>query len=444
MTTKNEQLLNEIADFLVVYMKSGKLNVNSFVKDPHLNIRNIEDLLKVHFLLKKDVVEFVSRLPVRIRKFKTSTTVQSRVASGQVKGQMNWPRTFKERLSTGNQDTSLYAYHERSRSYQMKENLVLKEMLSILYRILFHDIRSERFANYGWFQTWKDLKPVLKNIYEKNIYLNRIQSADTAVTGRMIQDTLKHRNPLYRDAAKILLTYRKVMDFEVDQREVMELLKETFIEPEKEEVLFELYWVIQFIKQGSRQARLHLIDGKNNLVAQWEDQHFRYDLYHDSTGSNELIFEVPLAEVKESSHPYLVRKVRSFEAAETFSSIIDPHRKKDSSLWRGRPDILLEVRDKESNKLVKVVIGEVKHTPNKNYAIQGLRELVDYLYFVKDQKGNYIFENDLGEEVEIMGALFLDEIEVQEGKDDGAVQIVSMRSDNKGEKLFEWIQKKKF
>lgn len=105
---------------------------------------------------------------------------------------------------------------------------------------------------------------------------------------------------------------------------------------------------------------------------------------------------------------------------------------------------MLEVRDKESNKLVKVVIGEVKHTPNKNYAIQGLRELVDYLYFVKDQKGNYIFENDLGEEVEIMGALFLDEIEVQEGKDDGAVQIVSMRSDNKGEKLFEWIQKKKF
>ena len=72
----------------------------------------------------------------------------------------------------------------------------------------------------------------------------------------MIQNTLSHRNPLYRQAAKLLLHYRELLKRKYNQEILKELLKETFIFPDKEAVLFELFWTIQLIKNSSEHAQL--------------------------------------------------------------------------------------------------------------------------------------------------------------------------------------------
>ena len=182
-------------------------------------------------------------------------------------------------------------------------------------------------------------------------------------------------------------------------------MKETFVFPEKEEVLFELYWVVQLIKHNSENAELRLIDGRDNLVASWSDEENTYYLYHDSTGSNQIHFHITVDEMKEYTHPFIDRKVESMNLAvkmanETFGRGFDT-----TTLWSGRPDIIVEVYDNESGSLKKIYLGEVKYTTSVDYTITGLRELVDYMKLIKDKKHHFLDDRD---DVEIYGLLFSD------------------------------------
>jgi hypothetical protein len=402
-----EELIEEISDFLVIYLKSGKIGVNSFIKKTQMNISQLEQFIQVHFLLKEEVKQFVRTLPTFIRRFKTSTTVVLETFQGEVRGQIHWPNTIKERLKQNVRDRTIYTCGEKNRYYHIKENIVLKEFIHVLYQLLFHTLPTSTYEKYEWFSEWRQLKQIIEHIYLKNVYLSRIPLDKVNVTNRMLMEVSHHRFPLYRNAASLLLQYRELMSVKLKEEELKKLLKETFIYPEKDEVLFELYWVIQLIKNNTENAELQMIDGSQNLVAKWMDDRFSYYLYHDSTGSNNLKFHVSKEEVKETYHPYIKRKVEAMDEVdqivkESFSVTYDKH-----SFWSGRPDILLEVYDLRTNKLVKVIIGEVKHTTNVTYAISGLKELLDYMKLVKDNSNQYLDMNSL---VQVKGILFVDNL----------------------------------
>jgi hypothetical protein len=65
----------------------------------------------------------------------------------------------------------------------------------------------------------------------------------------------------------------------------------------------------------------------------------------------------------------------------------------------------VEVYQIKTNALRKVILGEVKYTDSVEYAITGLRELMDYMKLVKDYNGTYLDES---ERVEVAGMLFSD------------------------------------
>lgn len=83
-----------------------------------------------------------------------------------------------------------------------------------------------------------------------------------------------------------------------------------------------------------------------------------------------------------------------------------------NTYWSGRPDIIVEIIDKKTQRLKKVVLGEVKFTKNVNYALEGLRELVDYMKLVKHIDGKYLDEYD---DVKIEGILFTHTLSSLEG-----------------------------
>jgi len=174
-----------------------------------------------------------------------------------------------------------------------------------------------------------------------------------------------------------------------------------------------------------RKVEFNLIDGQNNAVAEWEDEENLYRIYHDSTGS--LSFQENLAKVdlpKEDGYLYRQGKVvkKWQEVAEEALGV-----KGTDQLWGGRPDILLEKYRKsetKENELSQVFIGEVKYTENPDYAAQGLKELLEYLAFVKEN--DKYFSNSLSffASSKLKGALFTDKLELDQpgsGKDRLAV-----------------------
>lgn len=411
---KTEVILKEVGENLFPYIKAGKLKPESIIKDidVNLNINNIDKLIRIHYILKQEVIDFVRNLEDRVRNVKTSTVSNTSISRRGIRGKINWTCTFAQRAKTNPKDYSVYAYSKRDKEFEIHENLVLKELLRIIITILNNDLK---YANqsYDWLNTWfkKDnLRDILNNVYHKNIYLRKINlNHSKKVTHRMITKTQQSRKLLYREAAELLLKYRKLMNHELNEEEAKELLRSTFIQPEKEDVLFELYWVIKIIKQFDKQESntvFNLIDSKSDsLISYWTDENFKYNMYHDSVGS--FNFREPISGIKElpNQDNFIKRQ------AKVFQKLIQLNFNKEDILWGGRPDIILEKRDINSDKIICLFIGEVKNTKNKKYAIQGFKELLEYMVHIKHESKYFNKEiNNLFENNKVKGALFVDSI----------------------------------
>ncbi|WP_041606948.1 hypothetical protein [Halanaerobium praevalens] len=250
----------------------------------------------------------------------------------------------------------------------------------------------------------------------KNVYLKKISLDNTIISERMIADTKKSRNYLYQKAAELLEFYLDYIennswkDRDEESKEILELLRNSFIKPEKDSVLFELYWVIKLLRVNAKGYKLNLLDGNSNLTAEWLRGNYKYSLYHDSTASKELNWNVDLNEINNSSNSYLKRKALSYKNAKKISSIFNSEI--SSSYWSGRPDIIIEIRNRSDNSLKKIILAEVKHTRNHETAKNGLKELLDYIYLIKDSNKKYF---DISQaKIEIEGLLLVDQIKKED------------------------------
>ncbi len=415
MKVSSEILLNEISNELNQFLMYGNLSPFTKEIDPNLNIDNLNKLLRIHFILTRSngkdkigVIDFVEQLPSRLRRIKTTIKKETEILDGEVRGRISWKDTISERFKRNPKDKTIFVCEKKEKNYNIAENLVLKQLLQTIHTIIYNDLNIAFENQYKWLKEWideRELKEILYKLFFTNVYLRRIDLAKISLTDRMINRAKKSRNVLYRDAASLLERYNKLMSYELDPSEAKELLKNTFIEPDKEDVLFELYWTIKIIKQFEDPI-YHLIEPGSNLVARWEQDEYEYKIYHDSIGSFE--FKEKMDEIEailKDKDNFLGRELKVLEKIEQLSgSRID-------SLWGGRPDILLEKYDKNDN-LISIFIGEVKYTQNKDYAIKGLREILEYMALIK-QKGKYVeayshlFEG-LGK---VKGWLFLDRID---------------------------------
>jgi len=436
-----EKIIEEIADKLIIYLKEGTISTRSFLDKIDLQVNNMEELLRLHFLLQEKVKKFIMELPWRIRNIKTSTEKINRQRRNEVRGRINWQETLKSRYNQNYQDDTLFTCEQTDKNFNIKENIVLKKLLSIIRNIIVTELEG-RPADYEWLDAWlgsRALATSLENLYQRNIYLNRIDIQETRVTDRMIQDTKNSRSEIYRAAAELLEKYREIIvreGWKDDSAELISLLKNTFIKPEKESVLFELYWVMKLLEHNAerKNCQLELIENRSSIVARWQEEAGKeYTLYHDGGGSRNLSWTLTLDEFEEPASEYLQRRVESRRKARKFSRIFNEPL--SNNLWSGRPDIVLEARSKEG-KLEKVIIGEVKYTALASTARTGLKELMDYCQLLrfKDEGGNYNFVSNK-DEVEVMGLLLTDRLpdeQLAEGRSE-MLQGLKIRKDITGE-----------
>jgi hypothetical protein len=425
MTKTSEQdLVAAIADDFNTYVGKG-VRLEPLLADiePNLNINDLDRLLRIHFVLTEQgddrpgVIDFVGALPKRLRQLRTTVSQRIVERRGEVRGRIDWQETAKRRYQEAGVSQTQYACRETRENYDTDENLVLKILLSRIHRAVFDDLELalEAPAEYPWVGVWVDepqsLAAELNRLYRTNIYLERINTNGRRVTERMLRSVERSRNPLYQEAAQLLSRYRRLMNHDFDPREAKELLRNVFVRPSEVETLFELYWVFRILDCYG-DVRFEVLEGGSDLVASWETTDgSQYALYHDSTGSASLSFSEGLATIEQPEEDgYLYRTIQITErwqhlAKEHFG--IAGH----GTLWGGRPDILIERYPPATEQPMEVFVGEVKYTADRSYSARGLRELLEYMAFVRANADYLEKADDVLTSNRVKGALFVDRVE---------------------------------
>ena len=244
----SSELVAGLSQDILAYVMHGSFperHVTRELKPDGLDERfdDYEALVRLHFVLKPGVVEFVEALSERLRNVKTGTETTTAVSRGRVDGRVDWPSTVKKRYSTNPRDSSLFVCDNRSESYDTAENVVLKRLLSIVYETL-EECAGYLRADYEWVtDRWREnleLVDVMRRTFERNVHVRRIRDpASYEPTERMLQRAESARTPLYTEAARLLRSYRESQAADPDA--IAELLEETAITPDDEETLLELY-----------------------------------------------------------------------------------------------------------------------------------------------------------------------------------------------------------
>lgn len=447
-----EELLEAVADDFHTFLRRG-VRFERVIGSAHTNldIDDVETLLRVHFVLTESnedrsvgVLDFMRHLEDRVRQMKTTTAPQSREYRGEVRGRIDWQGTVKSRARKGRLDEPVFVCSEPEEHYNIDENLVLKRLLTVIREIVTEDLEYavENPEGYEWLSAWtspldgsssrdaESAVDVLKRVYERNVYLQRISVDEGEVTDRTIESVKRSRSVFYQEAAELLDQYRQLMRHELDAEEARDILNHTIIAPEKTETLFELYWVFSLLNTFDSAEYRVLAEWRESpsTVAQWEQDESRFVLSHDSTGEA-LTFHEKLESQKIESDGYLFRLKEVLTRWQLLSKeLLD--RGGSDSLWGGRPDIVLERFEKNADEewvVEDVFIGEVKYTQDTDYVATGLRELLEYMAFVRHADGNQDYVEDMEhvlESITVRGLLFTDALDIESPDVEEGIRII--------------------
>ncbi|MEL7597378.1 MAG: hypothetical protein AAGU01_04155, partial [Clostridiaceae bacterium] len=356
-----------------------------------------------------------------------STMKEESLNRGRIKGTFNCYKTIQARNNINSNEKTIFICNENYRNFDTRENLVLKTFLKILYDT-FNEQRMYKYYDRNWFNEGPKIKSKLEKIYLKNIYISRVDLKKLILDDRYIDSVCRSRNKLYKEAAKLLKYYKKIIS--LDPVEIRKLLNNTFIELASEDTLFELYWILKIIKDNTSDATMYLLDDNNNKVAEWEKGQNIYSIYHNSSGSDELSFSVHVDEIREIKNPYIERKIQAIDESNILSKkLFENVEDRGQYVVKGRPDIIIEIRNKSTRELKEVILGEVKHTIKKEYALDGLDELLEYMKLIKiKSKYNYNYNyNYINDKPCVKGMLFLDNIQVNSLKEEN-LKVITMEN----------------
>jgi len=398
-----EELIDNLTGSILGYIyKSGVFpnkKISRILKPKELAERfdEFENLIDLHFILRKDVVTFVSELPNHLRSIKTQTKNISKTTRGMTEGNINWGKTIKRRYSRNPKDNTLFVCDNRTENYDIPENLVLKKLLSIIYNTILEseDLFDE---NPPWLiDRWKKSKEnieEMKVIFERNVHINRIKEPEEyEPTQRMLFSAKNSRNKVYREAARLLDSRNRIHN--KDKDELKKLLQNTALIPKDDETLLEMYVLFQFMLKlfdiyQDREVEFKEIKTGKEEVGRFLGEK-EVEIYHNKSAKNRNISFKPNIDEKDYQELSRTEKVqkRAFK-------IMNDYFDSGFSNYTGRPDvIMLEIIDKEENEY-RYLITEVKNSTNKDTIRSGIKETLEYLAFLKveNEDEEFVYQDD--------------------------------------------------
>lgn len=438
--TDRETLVRDVASIFNTYIAQG-VNVNSFVAkaNPSLNIEDLAELLEIYFVLtdnrvrvknlnehSSSILPFIDALTERMRRLKTTIGREPVVTQESIEGPIDWSKTIASRTRQPNKSQRIFAYGETTKQLDLPENRVLKRLLTVVNRIVETQIlsRADPKESYSWADPWtqdRNRQQVLREALDENPYLKRVSRVDSCLPYREIEQVTRARIPLYRDAANLLLQYRRLKDYEIYSDEAKQLLKQFFIAPGSEsstigsdgtEVLFEFYWTFKLLS-SIPSPRLSLLrqSTQTGIVAQWNTKTGNYTLYHDRTFPGEIQFQdselnTQSPSASQANNDFFSQRRRLSRSLGKITPDLSPDYEINSI--RRRPDIVVIRRDEETNNLTNAFIGEVKYTRSKKTIQDGVKQLLETTALAQTANGYLAGSGELLEDDQLAVGLFVD------------------------------------
>jgi hypothetical protein len=393
-----EHLLRTLTSDILTYVMHGSFpeqHAMERIKPNGLDHRfdDFEMLMRLHFILHPDVVDFVEELPVRLRSIKTQTESVTSVSRGTVDGRIDWHGTTQERYSRNPQDKALFVCEHRSENYDIEENLVLKALLSLIYDTL-NECSRYFERDYEWVtDRWKDsldLVETMTNLFERNVHVRRIRQPQAyEPTDRMIERSVASRQRIYREAAALLSRYRETLAGDADA--LRELLEQTAITPSDDETLFELYVLFRYVSAienlSDEEFTLRTIESGSQEVARLtsDDTDEQVVLYHDNSARDRGLSFISNISDKSERSPSRTERIHR-EAQKIANTYFTEEEFRTAT---GRPDIIvLEIQQKNQHTYL---ITEIKYSSRPETIRSGIKETLEYLAFLR-QDGELVHD----------------------------------------------------
>ena len=346
-----ENILSEIHNYLQLYLfKDASINHDSVVDWLFkLDDYNILLLKKLHFLISNEVEDFVKILPLLIRNLSHSTSKEEIETHGNIIGQINWSQTFKQRMSTGLKDKSLFVCNTNRKLYDLPENQLLKFLLNKINKfikdmnITYHDNLKEEVINYQEYINNIHIVTgkIIKNVHLKNVELPKHIDAKT------LRKTRKSHNNLYEYVVSVYELYEKLFIIN-DDNVLLDLLNKQILTPNNKDTLYEVYVLFKIIEKMNRDSlRVGLLKSGNDYIIHSEFENKTVNIYYQH-----------LPEIFKDNN---IKKLRQYY---------------DFYLPDKRPDIIVEY-DKKGKKTYKII--EVKRTRDSNYIRNSVYKVFGYL-----------------------------------------------------------------
>lgn len=382
-------LIEQLTEDIISYVMHGEISkdfIAEKIKYEELDQRfeEYDKLIRLHFILREDVTEFVKDLEHHLREIKTETQRRKEVRNGSIEGRIDWSKTYRERYQRIPGNTALFVCENRTEDYDIPENLVLKRLLSEIYQTL-EDAEKILEKDYEWInESWdEDLVKDMRRIFKGNVHVKRISKPKKyEPTDRMVQQALDSRNKVYRNAAEKLIALQKLR--EGDREEMERLLESTAITPDDRETLLELFVLFKFIsviqENSDKKIKMKTMKAvkkdKKHTASLQDEEEIR--LYHNTSGRDGMKFKDKLKGKNSEEYDKYGRsqkiQVRTREIYSEYTGIKQKH-------YTERPDVLaLEMKDGND---FKYIITEVKDSTSNNKIKEGIRETLRYLAFMQ-------------------------------------------------------------
>lgn len=406
---------------LITYLQHGVINVDSLARSFNYRDVEIDDfdrLLRLHFVLHDDVINYVAELQERLRRIKTEHRPTEEVLRGEVRGVINWNQTFAQRMAVGYDDRSLFVVNDPTIEIDIPENRILKKLLGVIEETLTTEIEG---IDQDWTAGWEDAQIVqLQQTLAHNVYLNelpRVQNIE--ITDRELTIARSSRHDLYAEGARLYRIYDDLLNKRFHRDDVQDFLRETIITPVEDFHVFELFClfgVIRWLRHENSDLQLRPIESGDEPIARLEDVDTRIEVYYNTGKPLEFFESYPAAEtldtddVPQSIYRHAVALEEYADAVEEFISRRDRH-----GFYEGRPDFLIITwnRGLQGDDLKNVIIGEVKYTKSPGTFSTGLRELLEYLHLARESDSKeWILSKKLPDEA-VKGFLCTDGVKTE-------------------------------
>lgn len=356
-------------DFLQLYFYQGDVfDINNQIKNFFdINEEDLNTLKSAHFILSPQVLSFIKALPLLLRNLSHSTNRIDEEMRGYIRGNINWNKTIKTRLSSGYVDKTLFVCSPQNKNYNLEENQLIKFLLKVIIDLKEHYLPFANPSNYDfdfekidddddWYTKVRTRYEVCKKTLKK-VYFDDIDDINK-VSFKHLKKTVNHKNFLYSNVVfEVYRLYEKLF-MKKDIIVLQDLMQKRIIRSRDSNKLFELYVLSELVNSIPGNSKFNLLHDKNkngNEIEVILDNEVWATIYYQRTPDD----LEKISRYKEICKKYSIGcSVRA-------------------------PDIILKFNGDNRYRLF-----EVKNTDNGNYIRDSIYKVMGYL---KD------FEGDDGE-----------------------------------------------